>query len=127
MILMKKEKMKKEILLCLLLGMLLSACGGKAEKRVTDEQAVTAVKNYCLAVNPDLESVADAGEYPVYWDISSSDEHEIVVLFRSYTGVQVWYHVDPATGETYATQFVPGITAEEERTDESLNVWDYLD
>ena len=126
MIFKEKAKMKRAILLCLLFGMLLTACGGKAGKRVTDEQAVTAVKNYCLAANPDLEGIVDAGEYPVYWDVSSSDEHEIVVLFRSYTGALVWYHVDPASGETYATQSVPGITAEEERTDESLNVWDYL-
>ena len=49
-----------------------------------------------------------------------------MVLFRSYTGAQIRYYIDRATGETYVTEFVPGITAQEQQTEERLNVRDYL-
>ena len=95
------------------------------ERKLSDDQALSAVRNYCISSNPDLESIA-AQEYPVYWELASSDESEIVVLFRSYTGALVRYYIDRATGNTYVTDFVPGITPEEVRRDESLNMWDYL-
>ena len=94
--------------------------------KLTDEQALSAIRNYCYSRNPDLEGIVTAGEYPVYWELSSGDEHETVVLFRSYTGALVRYYIDRATGETYVTEFVPGITPEEERTDESFNIRDYI-
>ena len=98
---------------------------GTAEK-LSDEQALTAVRNYCFTINPDLESVVNAEEYPVYWEIAANDGQEIVVLFRSYTGAQVRYYIDRTTGETSVTEFVPGITPEEQKTEESFNVRDYL-
>ena len=94
-------------------------------RKLSDEQALSAIKSYCCISNPDLEDIVNAGEYPVYWEISSSDEHEIVVLFRSYTGAQNRYYIDRNTGDTYVTEFVPGVFTEEERTDESFNVRDY--
>ena len=100
---------------------------GGAGSTLSEEEALSAVKKYCYSSNPDLEEIVDNGEYPVYWEISSSDEREIVVLFRSYTGAIVRYYIDRASGETYATEFVPGISSGEERTDESINVRDYLD
>ena len=96
------------------------------ETALSEEQALAAIRNYCIAVNPELEGIANAGEYPAYWELSSGDAREIVVLFRSYSGALVRYYIDRATGDTYATEFVPGITPEEVRTEESLNVWDYL-
>lgn len=93
---------------------------------ITEEQALSAIKNYCYANNPDLEGIEKAGEYPVYWEIISSDENEIVVLFRSYTAAQIRYYIDPNLGDVYVTEFVPGITIEEEMTDESFNARDYL-
>ena len=92
---------------------------------ITEEQALEAVKNYCLSSNPDLEGIINEGTYPVYWDISSSDEGEIVVLFRSYTGAQNKYYINRNTGDTYVTEFVPGIMDEEERTNENFNIADY--
>lgn len=96
------------------------------ENRLSEEQAVSAIRSYCYTVNPELESIVNAGEYPVYWNVSSSDEYEIVVLFRSYTGAQIRYYINRITGETYATESVPPIEPEEKRTEESLNVWEYL-
>lgn len=93
---------------------------------LTDEQALAAIVNYCTASNPALEDIVNAGEYDTYWEIVSSDAQQVVVLFRSYTGAQVRYYIDRATGDAYVTEFVPGITPEEERTDESLNVWAYV-
>ena len=68
-----------------------------------------------------------AEEYQVYWDVVSSTDNEIVVLFRSYTGAEIRYYIDPVSGNTYVTEFVPGVSAEETRTDEGLNAWEYLD
>ena len=96
------------------------------EKPVSDEQALNAIKKYCYLNYPDLEDVINEDKATVYWDISSSDDKEIVVLFRSYTGALVRYYIDPVSGDTYVTEFVEGITPAEERTDESFNVRDYL-
>ena len=101
-----------------------SVLAAQGENRISEEQALAAVRQYCFSIDLGLESIVNAGEYPVYWDVSS-DENGIVVLFRSYTGAQIRYYVDPLTGDTYVTEFVPGITAAEERTAETLNVRDY--
>ena len=98
-----------------------------AEAPLSDEQALAAVKNYCLLNNPSLEEIINAGEYPVYWEITASEEQETVVLFRSYTGSETHYYIDRITGEARVTDFVPGITPEEVPSDETLNVRDYLD
>ena len=104
----------------------LAVIGRSGEGKLSDEQALSAVKRYCYIRNPDLENMANAGEYPVYWDVSSSSAAEIVILFRSYTGAQIRYYIDAVSGETYVTEFVPGISSEETRTDERFNVRDYL-
>ena len=119
--------------LLLLLTMMLCSCGKSTSpetevetvEELSDEQALSAIRNYCYSMNPELKSIVNAGEYPVYWEVSSSDEQEIVVLFRSYTGAQKRYYIDRITGDTYVTEFVPEIFTEEQKTDESLNVRDY--
>ena len=93
---------------------------------LTDDQALKAVMNYCVTVNPDLEEIVKSGEYPAYWEIASGDAQQVVVLYRSYTGALIRYYIDRATGEAYVTEFVPGVMEEEQRKDESLNVRDYL-
>ena len=93
---------------------------------LSDEQALSAIRSYCYLANPALEAIESDGEYPVYWDIASSSDQEIVVLFRSYTGAQKRFYIDRASGETSVTEFVPGIIDEEQQTDESFNVKDYF-
>ena len=93
---------------------------------VEDELALSIIRNYCLSENPDLQEIVDAGEYPVSWEIESSDGQQVVILFRSYTGALVRYYIDRATGDTYVTEFVPGITAQEQRTGESFKLWDQV-
>lgn len=94
--------------------------------KLTDDQALEAIRNYCYIGNPDLAGIVEAGVYPVYWNVEAGDEDQVVVMYRSYTGALVRYYIDRATGETYVTEFVPGITPEEEKTEESLNVWEYV-
>ena len=103
-----------------------SVIAGQGEKRLTDEQAVSAIRQYCCIRDPDLESIVNAGQYPVYWDLSSSDGNQIVVVFRSYTGSVNRFYIDPVSGYTTVTELVPGIMDEEQRTDEQINVWEYL-
>ena len=98
----------------------------QGEKKLTDGQAAAAVRNCCLIQNPELAETVKNGEYPSYWEAQSSDGKEIVVLFRSYTGAQIRYYIDPVSGETTATEFVPGVTNKEQQTGERLNAWDYL-
>lgn len=93
---------------------------------LSDELAISAVQQYCYNANPELESIVNAGEYPVYWEIASGDEQQVVVLFRSYTGAENRFYIDRISGEGYITEFVPGVTAEEQRTEESFNAWEYF-
>lgn len=96
------------------------------ERKLSDEQALSAIRTYCLMGNPELEDIVNAGEYQVYWAVSSSDDDETVVLFRSYTGALIRYYIDRVTGEAYVTESVSGAAPEETRTGESLNVWNYI-
>ncbi len=99
---------------------------GPGNRKLSDEQALAAIRQYCFVGNPNLESIVNAGEYPVYWAVVSSTDSEIKVLFRSYTGAEIRYTIDAVSGETYVTEFVPGITPEEQRTGESFNARDFL-
>ena len=98
----------------------------QGERALSDEQACAAIERYCYLSNPDLKGIVESGEHPVSWQITEYSEEQIVILFRSYTGAEVRYYIDPVSGEAYATEFVSGVTAEEQRTDETLNVWDYV-
>ena len=105
-----------------------SVIDSQREKRLSDEQALMAIEKYCYLKNPDLKDIVEAKEYPVSWGvISMNQDPEIVVLFRSYTGAEVRYYIDPVSGDTHVTELVSGITSEEVPTDERLNVWDYID
>ena len=92
---------------------------------ISQEQALAAIKNYCFANNPELEKMINSGDYGAYFDVSDSENGEIVVLYRSYTAAQIRYYIDPTTGGVYVTELVPGIMDEEQRTDESFNIKDY--
>ena len=96
-------------------------------RKLTDEEALSSVRNYCLSNDPELESITDSEDYTVYWEIVSSNESEIVVLYRSYTGAEIRYYIDRLTGSADVTEFVPGITPEEQPTSERFFAWDHLD
>lgn len=83
------------------------ACAGIGRKAVNGWKAVFVYRYYCCSSNPDLESIVEAGEYPVHQEIVSSDEQQIVVLFRSTTGAQIRYYIERAAGDVSVTELVP--------------------
>ena len=94
-------------------------------EEISDDQAQTAIQEYCYSKNPDLKNMVNDDQYTVYWEVSSSEENEVVILFRSYTGALNYYYIDRNTGDVYVTECVPGIIDEEQKTDESFNIKDY--
>ena len=94
--------------------------------KITEEQATQAIHDYCIESFPDLANMEGSDDYTLYWESSTNENGEIVVLYRSYTGALIRYYVNPETGETYVTEQVPGIIDEEQRTEETLNVKDYI-
>ncbi|WP_029324475.1 hypothetical protein [Butyrivibrio sp. AE3004] len=93
---------------------------------ITEDQAYNAVINYCKATDPDFSEEVNSEGYTEYWEISTNEDGEIVVLYRSYTAAQIRYYVNPKSGETYVTELVPGIIDEEQKTGETFNVRDYI-
>ncbi len=97
-----------------------------ASENVTDEQALEAVKNYCYAENAELKSIVESNQYKISWEVTSSSAEQIVVLYKTYTDAEVRYYIDPVSGETYITEFVPGITSQEMKSDITFNIRDYI-
>ena len=93
---------------------------------ISDDQALEAIRAYCIEAIPDLKDMEGSEDFTTYWQVESSSEEQIVVLFRSYTGAQVRYYINPTSGETYVTEFVQGITEEEEETGETFNIKNYI-
>ena len=105
--------------------------GAKADQQgdagtITEDQAYEAVRKYYFTQHPGMEDPSSEGEAQSYWDVSTAENNEIVVLYRSYTGALIRFYVNPASGEVYITEQVPGIIDDEQRTDETFNVRDYM-
>ena len=90
----------------------------------SEEQAFEAVRNYYISITPGYEDSNETGDY---WDVSTNEKGEIVVLYHSYTGAINRYYVDATTGDTYVTEQVPGIIDDEQETGETFNIKDYLE
>ncbi|MCR5558486.1 MAG: hypothetical protein K6F75_13115 [Butyrivibrio sp.] len=93
---------------------------------ITEDQAYVAVINYNEAIGSGIDGEINSEGYTEYWDVSTNEDNKIVVLYRSYTGAQIRYYVDPISGETYVTELVPGIIDEEQENGEKFNARDYL-
>ena len=119
--------MKKIILIMLIVIIFVNiiACNKQKTDIITNEQALAAIQNYCNKNIPGLDEMINDNEYPTYFDVSSDDKN-IIVIFRSYTSSINRYYIDKNTGDTYVTEFVPGITEEEQKTDEKFNIKQYL-
>ncbi len=94
---------------------------------ITDEMVCNAVARYAAVTSPGLQEVIDSGNVFAYWIVESTDENNVVIMFRSYTGAIIRYHVDRKTGEAYVTEYIAVIMDAEEPTGETFNVKDYLD
>ena len=93
---------------------------------LTEDEAYTAVINYNKAIGSGITGDVNSEGYTEYFSVSTSEDGKIVVLYRSYTAAQIRYYVDPVTGDTYVTEFVPGITDEEQPNGETFNAREYL-
>lgn len=98
----------------------------EVSKTITEDEAYNAVINYNKAIDPEFDAGINTEGYTEYWDVSTNEDGQIVVLYRSYTAAQIRYYVNPTSGETYITEFVPGIIDEEQKTGETFNARDYL-
>ena len=122
------KKMKKSFIVLVMISLLLLLFGCKvSNNKITEEVALTSIKNYCYAHFENLKEMEDSDNFTINWEVVSSDDKQIVVMFRSYTGAQVRYYIDKGTGETYVTEFMPGITENEEKTGEVFNINDWLE
>ncbi|MBP5659926.1 MAG: hypothetical protein J6X08_01185 [Lachnospiraceae bacterium] len=138
--------MKKRFAVILILALSLTAtgCGNKSTKIDSDsaisviekedeandvitlEEALHAIEHRCLSENPSLEEMIGSDDYSIYWNAQTNEDGKIVVIYRSYTGAIVRYYIDPDSGDTYVTEFVQGITDDEEPTGETFNLKDYI-
>ena len=90
---------------------------------ITPEMAYEGVNNYCHSEydwsvaedNPDMMSVTMGDE----------TDTEYQVIFRSYTGALVYFHVDKASGKTCMVESVP--TLDVDSVAGTINLFDYLD
>jgi hypothetical protein len=99
---------------------------GENTGNLTEEQALTAVKNYCYSIDPSIEKMDQSGKNEVSFDIESSSDEEIVVLFKANTGEEARFYVDPVSGDATITSFIPGEDTQEETIDEIAHLRDYL-
>ena len=93
---------------------------------ITEQQALDAIKQYNYLRDPKLKDMESSDEYTIFWDVSTNENNEIVVLYRSYTAAEVRYYINPSSGDTYVTQFVKGVTDQEEKTEETFNIKEYM-
>jgi len=95
-------------------------------EKITDEEAVLGVEQYCYEAFPDLKEGLDAGTYSVSWSVETSENEKAVVLFYSYTGSELRFYIDRASGETYVTEYMPGLSSAEEDTGVTFDIKDYI-
>lgn len=90
--------------------------------KITAEMAYEGVNNYCHTAYD--WSVAEDNPDIMYVQMGEETETEYQVVFRSYTGAFVHFHVDKATGTTRMVETVPSLHVEEETG--TINLFDYL-
>lgn len=94
-------------------------------KPLTDDEALTGFTNYLYFKIKNLQKILDEDKVPCTWGIASSDQKEIMIMFKSNTGALLRYHINRSTGKTYVTQYSVR-TNSYYRTKEKLNVREYI-
>lgn len=94
-------------------------------RSITDDEALSAITNYIDIPESTLEELQEKG-IPCYWGITTSDEYEIVIFYRAYTGWICEFHIDRNTGFTRIFEYYSR-TGDYILTDESFNAWDYYE
>lgn len=126
-------------IVALVMGLMLQGCGtgdeaadspnpsedlitSASKNHITEETAFEGVYNYCHSAYD--WSIAE--DYPdiMYLEMGEETETEYQVIFRSYTGSFVYFHVDKSSGITRLTEYVPILGIEEDAG--TINLYDYL-
>ena len=105
-----------------IVALLLCSChNGKTE--ITAEMAYEGVSNYC---HKEYDwSVAEDNPDMMYLQMGEETDAEYQVVFRSYTGAFVYFHVDKASGAVKMVEKVPVLDIEEDAG--TIDLFDYLE
>ena len=123
----------------LVMGVMLSGCGTgdeavsspdsseeliteAAKNNITEETAYEGVYHYCHSAYD--WSIAEDNPDIMYLEMGEETETEYQVIFRSYTGTFVYFHVDKSSGITRLTEHVPSLGIEEDAG--TIDLYDYL-
>ena len=116
--------------LTFLLTMLLLCSCHKEDKalapqcpELTAEMAYEAVNNYCHQAY----DWSPAADNPSLMGVTMGEETDSTyqVVFRSYTGALVHFHISKSSGATRMVESVPALNVESEAG--TINVFDYLE
>ena len=89
---------------------------------ITKEIAYEGVYNYCHRAYD--WSIAEDNPDIMYLETGEETETEYQVIFRSYTGTFVYFHVDKSSGTVKLTEYVPSLGIEEDAG--TIDLYDYL-
>ena len=112
----------------LVMGGVLQGCGtgdlsaGASKNHITEETAYEGVSNYCRSVYD--WNIAEDNPDIMYLELGEETETEYQVIFRSYTGTFVYFHVDKSSGTTRLTEYVPNLGIEADAG--TIELYDYL-
>jgi hypothetical protein len=113
----------RKLLSFLSIAMLLCSCRPSVtDEGITAEKAYEAVSNYCHGSydwsmakdNPDIMGI----------EMGEETDSTYQVVFRSYTGALVYFHVNKATGTTRIVEHVPSLNIMNEAG--TIDLHDYL-
>ena len=93
-----------------------------SKNNITEEIAYEGVCNYCHSAYD--WSITEDNPNIMYLEMGEETETEYQVIFRSYTGTFVYFHVDKSSGITRLTEYVPSLGIEEDAG--TIDLYDYL-
>ena len=113
----------KQIVLAFTLIILLCSCGSNASKNtITEEMAYEGVSNYCHSAYD--WSIAEDNPDIMTLEMGEETDSAYQVVFRSYTGAQVYFYVDKASGSTRMEEYVPALDIKNDAG--TINLFDYI-
>ncbi len=95
---------------------------GTTESKITKEIAYEGVSNYCHEAYD--WSIAEDNPAIMYLEMGEESETEYEVIFHSYTGAIVYFHVNKLNGTARMTEYVPILNIENEAG--AISIYDYL-
>ena len=102
--------------------LLMGGCRKGKTDSISALMAYEGVSNYC---HSEFDwSPAQENPSILYVALADSTDAEYKVVFRSYTGALVYFHVDKESGSTRMVEFVPALNLENEAG--TINLRDYL-